>query len=123
MLAAPAAAQMTIDNAPVREMLERACVFATECVEAEGCTETEFEPRLAGRMGGMTPDEMIVEAGFESPAETVRLLGVLSNGALSLAGGTFQARHLLTVSDTGAARYTVHYAEGPMAISYLGTCE
>lgn len=97
----------------------RACDFTFECFEAEACTETEYTPSLTGEIG---TDGMLVEAEFESPSETVALLGVASDGALSLVGGSFSARHLLTITADGAARYTVHYADGPMVISYLGTC-
>ncbi|MEO0936627.1 MAG: hypothetical protein AAFY38_00565 [Pseudomonadota bacterium] len=110
VMAGPAVAQSEI---------AKACAFMQECFEAEGCTETDYTPALTWQVGA---DELLVEAQFDSPSETITLIGVASDGALSLAGGSFAARHLLTVAADGAARYTVHYADGPMVISYLGVC-
>ena len=58
-----------------------------------------------------------------SDAETVDMTGTKQVKALSLTGGGFDARHLLSIAADGASRYTVHYADGPIVISYLGTCK
>lgn len=113
---------MTLENAPFRQEIAMTCSFVTECVEAEPCTETEFTPQITGAAGGLTPEELVVQTQMITDAETIELLGVKSGKALSLSGGTFAARHLLSVAKDGAARYSVHYADGPFVISYLGTC-
>ncbi|MEO0390901.1 MAG: hypothetical protein AAF218_08160 [Pseudomonadota bacterium] len=123
LCAGAALAQVALDDAPVREELLMNCNFVTECFEDEACTDVEYEPQLTGQTGGASDQDMVVEADFESPAGTEKMLGVMLSGALSLSGGSFAARHLLTVNADGAARYSVHYADGPMVISYLGTCE
>jgi|TARA_R110002012_G_scaffold50466_4_gene130507 hypothetical protein len=117
-----ASENLTLETAPFRQEIAIACDFKTECVEDEPCTETEFTPQITGIAGGLTPDDLVVQSTMVTDAETVELLGVKSGMALSLSGGTFAARHLLSITETGAARYTVHYADGPFVISYLGTC-
>ena len=116
------AESLTLDTAPFRQEVAISCDFKTECVEDEPCTETEFKPQITGIAGGLTPDDLVVQSTMTTDAETVELLGVKSGKALSLSGGSFAARHLLSITETGATRYTVHYADGPFVISYLGTC-
>ncbi len=113
---------LTPDTAPFRQQIKLTCTFTTECVEAEPCTETKFAPQITGVAGGLTPEELMVQTQMITDAETIDLLGVKSGMALSLAGGTFAARHLVSIAKDEAARYTVHYADGPFVISYLGTC-
>jgi hypothetical protein len=112
----------TLETAPYRQDILRTCEFVTECVENEPCTETEFTPEITGIGGGLTADDLGVQAQMVTDAETVELLGVTSGKSMSLAGGTFAARHMITITENGATRYTVHYADGPFVISYLGTC-
>lgn len=111
-----------LGEAPFKQSVAIVCDFTTECVEDETCTETEFTPEITGAAGGMSADELVVEAQMITDAETVELLGLKAGTTLSLSGGSFAARHLLTITDGGATRYTVHYAEGPFVISYLGIC-
>lgn len=113
---------LTLDDAPFRQEIKIACNFATECVEDEPCTEVEFTPEITGNAGGLTADDLVVQSEMVTDAETIALLGVKSGKAYSLSGGTFAARHLLSITEDGATRYTVHYAEGPFVISYLGIC-
>jgi hypothetical protein len=113
---------LTLDNAPFRQDIKISCNFITECVEDEPCTEVEFTPEITGNAGGLTPDDLVVQSEMVTDAETIELLGVKSGKSYSLSGGTFAARHLLSITNGGATRYTVHYAEGPFVISYLGTC-
>ncbi len=115
-------ANITIDTAPFRQEINRQCNFITECVENEPCTETEFTPEITGIGGGLSADDLMVQAEIVTDAETVELLGVTKGKSMSLSGGTFAARHLITITENGATRYTVHYADGPFVISYLGTC-
>ncbi|MGH1577137.1 hypothetical protein [Planktotalea sp.] len=115
--------KLTIETAPVSQSFTFECRFTTECYEAEPCADTEFTPSLEARAGGLTEDDTVVEAKLVSDAGDAVLLGVRSGGTLSLSGGTFEARQLLTIAKDGAARYSLHYADGPMAISYLGVCK
>ena len=93
------------------------CRFAQECLEGETCNATDFELTVRH-------DDL---AGFalESLAETVAGL-VFDNGqpdsTSTLVASGETAYHLLTIERDGAARYTVHM-QGPMAITYLGSCE
>ena len=116
------AAPLTFDNAPVREDIALTCSFVTECYEGEGCAETAFDLSIEGRAGGLVPTDLMVEAQIVADAGTAEMLGLRASGAYSLSGGEFAARHMMTIAPDGAARYTVHYADGPMMISYLGTC-
>ncbi|MFZ5961745.1 hypothetical protein ACOXXX_02240 [Thalassococcus sp. BH17M4-6] len=115
--------QLTIDTAPAQVLIDRTCTFSTECYEAESCTDTGFDITLQGDAGGMDMQSMVLRTRLISDAGTVEMLGVQDSGAMSLSGGTFEARHLLTVNAEGAARYSVHYIDGPMVVTYLGTCE
>lgn len=99
------------------------CEFATECYEAEGCQEAVFAATLVGRASGDEMIDMAAEIEMRSDNGDVMLAGTLSNGALGLYGGAGLGRHMLSVSADGAARYTVHLANGPQAVTYLGTCE
>lgn len=114
---------MTVTTAPVQEDIQLDCVFDRECLEDEGCTDGGFKPFLDAHAGGLDPEVLMVEANLVADAGTVFMMGARDRGRLSLSGGDFEARHLLTVAGDGAARYTVHYAEGPMMVSYLGRCE
>ncbi|MFU1606653.1 hypothetical protein ACM25O_09365 [Sulfitobacter pontiacus] len=108
---------------PFQQTIAIACRFTWECVENEPCTETEFTPDITGNAGGASADALTVQSQMVSDAETVDMTGTKQVKALSLTGGGFDARHLLSIAADGASRYTVHYADGPIVISYLGTCK
>ncbi|SIT14979.1 hypothetical protein SAMN05421759_12140 [Roseivivax lentus] len=94
------------------------CRFTTECFEAEACAETEF-----------TLDIEMAEAATQivqlvTDAETMTGEGqMLDQGGFLFQGGNANGAHLLTAAPDGAARYSVHYFEGPMIVTYHGTCE
>ncbi len=115
--------QLTIETAPNQAQIELVCRFSKECFETEACSDTEFKTQLSGKAGGLTPADMVVEANLITDAETTTMLGLRSDKTYSLSGGLFDARHLLTIAASGAARYTVHLADGPMVITYHGKCE
>lgn len=116
------AGSYTLETAPVKLDVELSCVFETECLEADTCNDTTFSFDLIGKAGGLTDVDMVVQAEIVSEIGDTVVLGARSGTAMSLAGGTFDARHLLTIAAGGDARYTLHYSDGPMAISYLGAC-
>ena len=118
-----AAATLTLDTAPQQATIALSCRFTVECVEDQACTANGFGARLDGRAGGLDAQSMVAEVTLVHGIGAVELLGVREGTALSLAGGRFEARHLVTVTDTGDARYTIHYIEGPLMVSYLGRCE
>ena len=122
--ALPAFAQsdLAFDDAPVQGDVALSCAFVTECFEGEGCSDTTFEVQLTGKTGGLSADALVAVVKMASVSGDVELLGTASNDRLSLTGGPLEARHMLTLSGE-AARYTVHYVDGPMAITYLGTCQ
>ena len=116
-------AQLGIRQAPVQDEIALSCRFGIECLEAEGCVAGGLSATLDGRAGGMDAQSMTVQAELAFEAGAVEMLGVMDSGAMSLSGGPFEARHLLTRAPDGATRYTVHYTDGPMVVSYLGQCE
>ncbi len=126
-MAAPALAQegpqMSLQDAPVQRQVALACVFATECREAAPCGETDFAPVLNGSSGGLDETRMVVRAQLSSGGRGVELIGVSDGSTMSLWGGEIEERHFFTRAATGETRYTVHRAEGPEVISYLGVCK
>ena len=112
----------TLQNAPVQSEISMLCAYENECLDAEACNNTTFSFELKGRAGGLNDVDMVVQAELISEIGDTILLGARSGEAMSLSGGTFDARHLLTIAKNGNARYTLHYSDGPMAISYLGAC-
>lgn len=116
-MAAPSA------NRPGILDLDLSCGFDFECLETEACADTTFTTQLKGQAEGILGGDMAVQGEMISDAGDTILLGARSGDAMSLAGGTFEARHLLTIAANGAARYTLHYSDGPMVISYTGTCQ
>ncbi|WP_456389162.1 hypothetical protein [Profundibacter sp.] len=93
------------------------CAFTQECFEGEACEDTTFE------MGIEHSDD--IPFVMQTMSENIEG-DVFDNGApdatSTLLGQTKTATHLLTIQPGGAARYTVHM-QGPMAITYQGTCE
>ncbi len=93
------------------------CTFELECFEADACTATDFQATvehddtLAFIM--RTVSEDIGGVVFENGAP---------EAASILMGQTDTASHLLTIQPGGATRYTVHM-QGPLVVSYMGTCE
>tara|TARA_R110000765_G_scaffold50613_3_gene102768 strand:- start:968 stop:1420 length:453 start_codon:yes stop_codon:yes gene_type:complete len=114
--------ELTLETAPFRQDIEITCSFVYECVESEPCSKSDFAPEITGNAGGLTPNDLVVQSYMRTDGEMIELIGVKSNMALSLSGGSFAARHLMSIAADGTTRYTVHYADGPTLISYLGTC-
>ena len=93
------------------------CSFTTECFDAEECTETDYSLVIGHDDYGIPILETI--------SETLRVTAIAGDGENhSTVTATGEgAIHLLTRATGGDARYTVHLTEGPMTISYLGTCK
>ncbi len=117
------AQELTVDGAPVQAEIALECRFAKECLEDEDCADSGYAFSLNGRAGGVNENAMVAQTVLSDDAGNTDLLGVRQDGALSLGGGRFETRHMLTISVEGTARYTVHLADGPMMISYSGMCE
>ncbi|WP_107844274.1 hypothetical protein [Litoreibacter ponti] len=90
------------------------CTFTTECFESEACAETSYE--IAIEQDGEATK-------LVSVAETIPVSRGGSDSARVYVGVTDSAFHLLSRNADGNARYTTHMYQGPMVVSYLGTCE
>lgn len=98
------------------------CAFDAECVEDEPCAETAYAARIVGPGAGMTgPATLVDDAGSVALEAAGPGVWVGGDGRGAYAG-RFGAM-MLTTGEDGTARLTVHFTEGPMAITYLGTCE
>jgi len=84
------------------------CTFTTECFEGDGCYETDFSME-------------VTESQFVTDAETI--IAAPLPLPQTVMGLTPTSVHIVTRSEDGSARYTTHMIDGPMMISYLGTCE
>lgn len=95
--------------------LAKDCRFVTECYEADGCYETEYD--LSIDMGGGTATIETIVGTFSAPAQTV-------DGLLNITGFDLGMFHMITIADGGTARYAVHSgdASGVTMITYHGTC-
>ncbi|TCM81487.1 hypothetical protein [Rhodovulum steppense] len=115
----PLAAQ---DGASTDNDFALACAFDRECHEAEPCTDADFALDVTGRVGGMGAGTMLARVVLSSVSGDVDAFGTLDGGTMFLQGGDGASRSYLVVTN-GAARYTLHMAEGPTVVTYHGTCE
>lgn len=90
---------------------EWSCLFQTECVDGD-CAGSGYEASVTLGPDGTT-------ATLSDPSEDVSLTGSATGAAVSLAA----PNRLLTVDAAGDARYTTHFDDPAMAITYLGRCE
>ena len=97
--------------------LQATCHFTTECHDAEPCAATDFDLSIADGA-----DEMTVTLATVSGTGTGALT-LAPNGATQILGRSGGTLQLLTIGTDGAARLSLHLADGPVALSYLGTCE
>ena len=128
-LASAAVAQSTeqsdtahLNTSRFQQQISLTCEFVTECYDTEACGETQYSVDLVGQASGLEANAMVVSIELSSAAGTEDLVGVIQDKTTSLSGGTFAARHFMTIAPEGAARYSVHYASGPIMISYAGEC-
>lgn len=96
------------------------CQFTTECYETEPCMESAFEAEVTAVDEGFVFASLGLSGNMNrvaEGAETKAFFGVIYGDDAAI--GT----QLLTRAPDGVARYSVQYFEGPMTISYHGTCE
>ncbi len=87
------------------------CTFTTECFETDSCQDTEFSVSLDFPNHTFSTDfgDLDVVAISKTPS----LLTVFANGE--------GANYMLTVAEADA-RFATHMTDGPMMVSYQGTC-
>lgn len=90
------------------------CNFKTECFEGEACIDTAYDISIEENDGATT---------LVTVAETIPVSLGGSDVMRVYVGVTDSAFHLLSRAADGTARYTNHLFQGPMVVSYLGTCE
>lgn len=93
-----------------------ACTFTQECLEGESCAETSY----GFAVEGMNDKGRAVTGVTDS--ETMRGNLVKTDGQQHIVFVGKGALHMLSISEGNESRYTVHMG-GPMAITYLGSCE
>lgn len=98
------------------------CTFITECVDNK-CTESDYQ----GRLTIITDGAGLAEAEWADGSDTVAMSAIIEQGT-TLASYTetestpFKQR-LLTIAESGEARFTTHLTAPVTAISYIGSCE
>ena len=96
--------------------LDTACHFTTECLEAEPCAEADFELEITSG----DRDGAVVLSQDMGTAEGEMTLA--ENGAALIAARSPVNLQIVTVGADGESRYSLHFADGPLTVSYLGTC-
>lgn len=93
------------------------CSFVTECYEADECYDTAYDLTV-------TPSDDTATAMIETIAGNIEATAYNFEGMSSYAGATDSTLHVITLSDSGAARYAVHTGDekGVTMITYHGTC-
>ena len=110
--AATAATTATAQTAPQTT----SCRFTLECIEGEPCAETDYAVQILAdpaRENGLI---------LSTSSEELNGTGIRKNGPGHVIFPGDTAMHLITSAANGDARYTIHM-QGPMVISYQGTCE
>ncbi|SDE11826.1 hypothetical protein SAMN05421538_10479 [Paracoccus isoporae] len=100
---------------------QMSCRFTTECVDGD-CAETEYE----GQLTVISDGAGFAEAEWIDPSETLAMSAITAGGATlaSLSESTAPAKQrLMTVLDSGEARFTTHLTDPVMSITYAGQCE
>ena len=120
---ATAAQTLSLETAPAQQTFEKNCQMLSECYDTDGCADTTYSMKLEGRAGGLTADDMVLAATLTDDSETIEMLGTLTSSATLLSDVGTNARRILTISPDGQARFTVHFIDGPVSITYAGICE
>ena len=108
-------------------MAERSieCLFVTECFETENCAETAYSARVSYRIPIGVVDGIDSRAKWNDDASEHRMSFFqgpdFSRGSWSDVEGKEWGRLLLNAQ--GDARYVYMSGNGPMVITYHGTCE
>jgi len=128
IIAAPVMAEeialsdIDIKTAMHQRSVQKSCVFTTECNEDKGCSDTFYSVEVAGMAGGPSLEHMKVEGEMYTMNGDFPITGQRASGGYSMVGGDLAARHLLTLTADGMARYTIHYGQGPASYTFLGKC-
>lgn len=88
------------------------CAFETECFETDACGDSAFSLTIAD-------DHMTIDTEFGSLDVVNRIYEGDQQSIFATGPG---ATYLLTSTPDGA-RLTTHMMDGPMTVSYIGTCE
>lgn len=88
------------------------CRFETECFEAETCDDSGFEIELNGDVSEIWTEYSTLRVVYDH-------VGRAGFSVMAEDGG---AVYLLTIAPDDSARLSVHM-EGPVAVTYLGSCE
>ena len=88
------------------------CTFESECLEGEACADSGYVLTL--RMGEDS-------ATLEDDAGSVDV-SALTGSDMSYVGTSATGAHLLTISGSGDARYSVHFMGATFSMLYLGQC-
>ncbi|WP_368183601.1 hypothetical protein [Aestuariibius sp. HNIBRBA575] len=105
-----AAAALMVFATPA--LADYSCAFDRECVDADACAATDFTvdvQKTASILGTVFGDLMIIASKGDDNLHTYIAAG---DGA----------DYLMSVTPNGAI-FTTHIADGPMSITYLGTCQ
>ena len=103
---------------PVAAVAQNACLLTKVCFNDQGCEAIKFP--LSFGIGPDGPSDIRLQV----PGEEV-LVSVAGNSDIAfMAGANVGGFHVLSVRrDTGAARYSKHFADGSGVASYLGSCQ
>ncbi len=94
------------------------CSFTTECFETEACSDTDYTFSLART----TDTDALWQ--MTTPSETLPAMPYRPEGAglVIVTGEGAGAAHITALSDDGKARYVTMLHDGPMLVTYHGTC-
>lgn len=92
------------------------CRFVNECFEGEACDATDFE--LSVTSDPENPQGLLVI----TDSETLKGSGLRTGQTARVVFFGDSGMHVISVQSDAQARYTVHL-EGPLVITYQGTCE
>ncbi|WBU52320.1 hypothetical protein [Paracoccus sp. SCSIO 75233] len=108
------------NGVPDASSVQLTCTFATECIDDE-CADSGY----TGTLTVISDGAGMAEAEWSDPTETVAMAAV-NNGSTTLASATETSpakQRLLTLLETGEARFTTHLTDPIMSITYAGQCE
>jgi hypothetical protein len=96
-----------------------------ECIDADGCSETDYEAQYDYDLDAETLESAASAATRSDVTGTAAGLMATRNEILRFSAGAYfeGMEETLTVAPGGEARLVVMLAEVPMLLSYTGTCQ